>query len=108
MFKPIYTNKALKDIKLAQKRGLNIQKLKNVIALLCESEELPKQCRPHILSGKYDNYWGCKIRFITKGTILNMWLPARCVSNVFKLIANIFLMSEFEHHSQFHLEVYQA
>jgi mRNA interferase YafQ len=61
MLKPIYTNKILKDIKLAQKRGLNLTKLKNIITLLCESEELPKQCRPHILVGKYDNYWECHI-----------------------------------------------
>lgn len=51
----------LKDIKLAKKRKFNIQKLEKIIALLCENSDLPKQCRPHILSGNWANFWECHI-----------------------------------------------
>jgi mRNA interferase YafQ len=51
----------LKDIKLAKKRGLNIRKLEEIITLLCENKALPMQCRPHILSGKWSNFWECHI-----------------------------------------------
>jgi len=51
----------LKDIKLAKKRNLNIQKLEKIIALLCENNDLPKQCRPHPLSGNWDSFWECHI-----------------------------------------------
>lgn len=51
----------LKDIKLAKKRKFNIQKLEKIITLLCESSELPKQCRAHLLSGSLANYWECHI-----------------------------------------------
>ena len=61
MFNPVYTNRILKDIKLAQKRGLNLKKLKNVIDLLSSDKELPKRCKPHVLSGNYSNYWECHI-----------------------------------------------
>ena len=61
MFNPVYTNRILKDIKLAQKRGLNLKKLKNVIDLLSGDKELPKRCKPHVLSGNYSNYWECHI-----------------------------------------------
>lgn len=61
MLKPIYTNRILKDIKLAQKRGLDLKKLKTIISLLCENKDLPKRCNPHILSGNYSNYWECHI-----------------------------------------------
>lgn len=61
MFKIIYTNKVIKDIKLAQKRGLKLDKFKNVISLLSEEKELPPKCRPHILSGEWSNCWECHI-----------------------------------------------
>lgn len=61
MFNPVYTNRILKDIKLAQKRGLNLKKLKNIIDLLSSTKELPKRCKPHVLSGNYSNYWECHI-----------------------------------------------
>ena len=62
MFNPVYTNRMLKDIKLVQKRGLDLEKLKNVIVLLSSENELPKRCRPHMLSGNYSNYWECHIQ----------------------------------------------
>ena len=61
MFKVKYTNKFKKELKLAQKRGLKDIKLKNIVTLLCENKELPKQCRPHALSGKYIGFLECHI-----------------------------------------------
>jgi mRNA-degrading endonuclease YafQ of YafQ-DinJ toxin-antitoxin module len=43
------TNLFLKDVKRLKKRKLDIEKLENIIDLLCENKELPKYCRPHIL-----------------------------------------------------------
>lgn len=51
----------LKDIKLTKKRGLNIRKLEEIVTLLCENKALPMQCRPHILSGKWNNFLECHI-----------------------------------------------
>ena len=53
------STKFIKDIKTAKKSKLNIEKLERIITLLCESKELPKQCRPHILSGKWGGFWEC-------------------------------------------------
>ena len=55
------TTRFLKDIKLAKKRKFNIQKLERIITLLCEDKDLPKYCRPHILSGDWGNFWECHI-----------------------------------------------
>ena len=61
MLKPIQTNQFMKDVDLSRKRGLNIEKLKNIITLLCENKELPKRCRPHVLSGEWRDCWECHI-----------------------------------------------
>ena len=55
------STKFIKDIKTAKKRKLNIEKLERIIALICENKELPKQCRPHMLSGKWCGFWECHI-----------------------------------------------
>lgn len=61
MINVTYTNRFKKDLKLAQKRGFKDIKLKNIITMLCENKELPKQCRPHMLSGKYVGFFECHI-----------------------------------------------
>lgn len=61
MLNPISTNRFLKDVKLSRKRGFNIEKLKNIITLLRENKELPKKCRPHLLSEEWDDCWECHI-----------------------------------------------
>ena len=55
------TTRFLKDIKLAKKRKLSLPKLETIITLLCEGKELPKHCKPHILSGNWNNFWECHI-----------------------------------------------
>ena len=49
MLQPIYTNSFAKDIKLAQKRGKNIEKLKKIVELLVNKEPIPPKFRDHNL-----------------------------------------------------------
>jgi mRNA interferase YafQ len=51
----------LKDIKLTKKRGADLEKLEKIVTCLCENEDLPKQCRPHILFGEWNDCWECHI-----------------------------------------------
>lgn len=44
-----YTGKIKKDIKLAVKRGLNLDLFKNVIILLEKDGKLPSKYKPHLL-----------------------------------------------------------
>ena len=48
-----YSKKFNKDRKLIIKRGYNIQKLKDVVALLQECKPLPLKYLDHSLSGNY-------------------------------------------------------
>lgn len=56
-----FTKKFNKDRKLIIKRGYNIQKLKDVIALLRENTPLPAKYLDHALSGNYAGYRECHI-----------------------------------------------
>ena len=57
MFQLVFTTKFGKDVKLLQKRGCDMDLLKNAIMLLEESGSLPVKNRPHKLSGHYTGYW---------------------------------------------------
>ncbi|MEN9304253.1 MAG: hypothetical protein RL264_2682 [Bacteroidota bacterium] len=57
-----YTGKFKKDVKLAKKRGLNLEILKSIIELLEESGKLPLNFKPHILKGNYVGLWECHIQ----------------------------------------------
>lgn len=48
-----YSNLFKKDLKLMQKRGRDINKLKDVIKLLTNNEKLPDKYRDHYLSNNY-------------------------------------------------------
>ena len=63
MLKPKFTGQFKKDYKLAEKRGCNIDKLKEVITLLCEEKPLPESYRDHQLvnSRNYKNMRECHI-----------------------------------------------
>ena len=56
-----YTNRFLKDLKLAKKRGFKIEKLKSVVTALAEGKKLEKRCRDHALSGEYGAFRECHI-----------------------------------------------
>ncbi len=48
-----YTNLFKKDLKRVQKRGLNIELLKDIVAKLANNETLPEQNRDHFLTNNY-------------------------------------------------------
>ena len=50
-----------RDVKLAVRRGLDIDKLLDAVKLLQQGEPLPAKYRNHLLSGDYKGYWECHI-----------------------------------------------
>jgi len=61
MLKLIYTNRFLKDYELAKRRGLNIEKLKEVINRLVCKEPLDPKLKDHFLLGNYVSRRECHI-----------------------------------------------
>lgn len=57
MYQIRYSTSFKKDIKLAKKRRLNMEKLKHVILLLEKDQELPEKNKDHNLIG---NWLGCR------------------------------------------------
>ena len=51
-----------KQIKLCQKRGYNMQLIRDAIRLLAENGTLPQQYRPHKLPGNLEGIWECHIQ----------------------------------------------
>lgn len=62
MYSIEYTNRFKKDLKLCQKRGLDLTLIFNVIKILTEEGSLPDKYKPHILNGKYAGKWECHIQ----------------------------------------------
>ena len=50
-----------KDFKLAMKRGLNVELLENIIALLAMGEPLPEKNKDHALTGNWVGHRECHI-----------------------------------------------
>ena len=50
---PSYSGQFKRDVKLAEKRGKNIDKLRNVIGLLLAGQPLPSEMRDHPLKGEW-------------------------------------------------------
>ncbi len=50
-----------RDVKLAQKRGKDMAKLREVILLLVEGSPLPPRFRDHRLGGDWKHYRDCHI-----------------------------------------------
>lgn len=61
MLKIVLTNKFQRDLKLAKKRGYNLDALKDVVDTLSKEEPLPKKNRDHSLSGNFSDYRECHI-----------------------------------------------
>ena len=55
------TNAFKRDYKRVKKRGLDLNKLKEVVAKLANGETLPPANRDHPLSGDWANYRECHI-----------------------------------------------
>ena len=61
MFELELTHQYLKDLKLARKRGLDENKLNEIILKLISGDELLKKNRDHALTGNYKGFRECHI-----------------------------------------------
>lgn len=57
----IATNHFKKGLKKVLKRNLDKEKLQNIVLLLVGNKPLPKNKRPHMLSGEWLGFWECHI-----------------------------------------------
>ena len=57
----VYTNSFKKDLKRIKKRGMNFNKLKDIIAKIVNEEPLPAKNKEHKLIGNYKDRWECHI-----------------------------------------------
>ncbi len=57
-FKIVRTTQFKKDYKLAQKRNMDLNRLKNTIVKLIDGQKLPTD---HVLSGNWNGYHECHI-----------------------------------------------
>ncbi len=61
MRNPITGGSFRRDVKLAQKRGKDLGKLRALVVLLAEEQPLPPRCRDHALTGEWDGFRDCHI-----------------------------------------------
>ena len=57
-----YTNKFKKDVRRCQKRGLDLDLLREVVEILSQTGTLPPKYKAHPLTGKYRNRMECHIQ----------------------------------------------
>ena len=62
MLKIVLSNRFKKDLKLAQKRGLDLHLLNDVVDLLAQEKVLPERNKDHALTGKYAVFRECHIK----------------------------------------------
>ena len=55
------TTRFKRDVKQAQKRGKDMDRLWRVVETLLAGRELASRHRPHRLSGQWSRYWECHI-----------------------------------------------
>jgi mRNA interferase YafQ len=58
---PVRGTQFRRDVKLAQKRGKNVAKLREVILLLIERNPVPPRYKDHPLGGDWKHYRECHI-----------------------------------------------
>ena len=58
----VKTNKFLKDVRLAKKRGFDLSLLDEVVTKLANQETLDEKYRDHALSGDYSDFRECHIK----------------------------------------------
>jgi mRNA interferase YafQ len=58
---PSYTTQFERDLRLLQRRGKDIEKLKQVLAVLINEEPLAERYRDHPLKGNYRNRRECHL-----------------------------------------------
>ena len=55
------TNRFLRDLKLAKKRGKELVKIETVIDTIAKGQQLAPKHRPHRLQGEMRGLWECHI-----------------------------------------------
>ncbi len=73
-----YSGQFKKDLKLMNKRGVNLNDLRKVLDYLIIEGQVPISFKPHILSGKYKGVWECHIN--------PDWLLVYDINNSIKLV----------------------
>lgn len=58
----VMSNRFRKDLKLAQKRGLDLNLLDDVVNMIANNEVLPPKYKDHALIGDYANFRECHIK----------------------------------------------
>lgn len=61
MLRAVTTNQFEKDVKLAKKRGKDLNRIFHLMQLLLNEETIPAKNRDHSLSGNYANRRECHI-----------------------------------------------
>jgi mRNA interferase YafQ len=75
---PVYSNQFRRDVKLAQKRRKDMEKLKTLIALLLDGSPLPAAYHDHPLRGEWGSFRDAHIEpdwlliYKTDGTTLRL------------------------------------
>jgi mRNA interferase YafQ len=85
MYLPVYTNKFLKDVKKAKKRGKNLEKFKIIAVSLIDGVKLDGLHKDHTLIGNYVGRRECHIE--------NDWLL------IYKLCNNQIIFERMGTHS---------
>lgn len=62
MLEIVLSNQFKRDLKLAAKRGYDLDLLDSVVTKLANQEELPAKYRDHFLTGKYAGFRECHIQ----------------------------------------------
>lgn len=62
MLDVVLSNQFKRDLKLASKRGYDLELLNDVVDKLANGEELPAKNRDHSLTGKYAGFRECHIQ----------------------------------------------
>ncbi len=61
MYKIVAANQFKKDLKLANKRGFNLELLNSVVSTLASGKSLDKKYRDHSLTGEYRGFRECHV-----------------------------------------------
>lgn len=62
MLEIVLSNRFKKDLKLAAKRGYNLERLNDVVNLLAAQKKLPEKYKDHELIGNYVGFRECHIQ----------------------------------------------
>lgn len=62
MLKIVTSNKFLKDLKLAKKRGLDLAALNDVVNKLANKEKLEPKYNDHALNGEFQDFRECHVK----------------------------------------------